>query len=846
MNRLPLAAAALCAVGFITFVSAQTTSVTSSSITVAGHPATGTVTFTPVAGAGGAVAAGQAIAVQVGGTLYSAQGFTSPIKAGVIPAGFTVPDACLAIAAVPNTAAQYLISINDVASKSTLTIQGAQGVCGTSFALDHYAPVQTALVGLTGVVTGTTPLASCKAPSSFYTSTNSSQAYGCVGSTYLPLTGTGTGSGTISVQIGTVTGLPAGSNPNRRNRWDTKRTSVELRYSGWCRRCRGCNRQRRSCRCYRCNWRCWPGGATGATGAASTATGPTGATGPQGVTGAAGSGSSSAGTCPHATANQFCVTAAPYNASGAGATTTTLNAALPSGSTSMTVASSSTFAAGQNVFITGGGTDDVTGTGHIATITAVSGNTITFAPATTSAAANNASVQHDDTAAFNAAVTAAVAAPNSGATIYVPNGLYLIRGPLLDTSASSAQIPMPKSQAYAGANVSIEIAGLSPVVQIGSSNGSILQTFATSGNLIGEQNSAGQYAPMTNVYLRLTKLQLRNYPNPTVNMVNGTYLTGLIVDDVIVDSGTAGAVRPSSATQIGIAMPTLTNSAFSRAPYAITSGQGTGMVLSEHTVADAIYADTDYIGFLSLNSSGSTQANGASVGYAWGQYCAYTLSDPPAGSSPSAITIRELDSEAPTIGTIYDGNNLLYGSINVWVPFNTNVVTQANPGIIGGAHVTVKNLSNREGVSSYVAASNPFTQFTAPNTTESVKLNASQAWLPGGTFVDDKYNDGSALPQNRAGLGVGNTDRTGVNAPAFCVDLTGNIVYISRTPFMIWNFDTVLSNTAAGVISFDGATPEDGEGSPVAKIFKSSSAYTGTCAAGTALTVVGEVITNCK
>lgn len=66
-----------------------------------------------------------------------------------------------------------------------------QGVCGTTFALDHYAPTQTALVALTGVVTGVSPLAICKAPSLFYTSTKQPMVHGCVGTIYLPLTGMG-------------------------------------------------------------------------------------------------------------------------------------------------------------------------------------------------------------------------------------------------------------------------------------------------------------------------------------------------------------------------------------------------------------------------------------------------------------------------------------------------------------------------------------------------------------------------------------------------------------------------------------------------------------------------------
>lgn len=209
MNRLLQAAAMLCVVGFSASAFAQTgmTTVTASNLKVGSTPVNGTVTFAPVDGYG------IPESIQGAGSLFAPQAFTSTVTAGAIASGFSVPDQCLAKPTRPGAVANYQVTIFDTPSKQSFTVQGVTAsVCGSSFALDTYAPTTSAVVSLTGLVTGVSPLASCKAPSIFYTSSNPTQGYACVGSTYLPLTGTGTGtSGTISVQIGTTTTLAPGA-----------------------------------------------------------------------------------------------------------------------------------------------------------------------------------------------------------------------------------------------------------------------------------------------------------------------------------------------------------------------------------------------------------------------------------------------------------------------------------------------------------------------------------------------------------------------------------------------------------------------------------------------------------
>lgn len=202
MNRLLHAAAALfCAVGLS--ASAQMTTVTASSINMAGVPvASGTISFTPVN------AIGAPVGLSVGGSFYDAQAFTGTITNGAIVSGFQVPDLSLAVPSVANTALQYQVTIYNTATKKSYTLQAVQGVQGGTWAFDHYAPTQSAVVSSTGLMTGSAVPTTCHGASLFYTQTSPASTYECVGGSYVMQAA---GSGSVSLSIGTVTTGAAGS-----------------------------------------------------------------------------------------------------------------------------------------------------------------------------------------------------------------------------------------------------------------------------------------------------------------------------------------------------------------------------------------------------------------------------------------------------------------------------------------------------------------------------------------------------------------------------------------------------------------------------------------------------------
>lgn len=212
MNRLLRAAAALaCAVGLSVCAHAQMTTVTASNINMKGVPvAAGTVTFIPTD------SLGNPTPITSGGSLYDAQGFTGTITAGAIAGGFQVPDECIAVPAKPNVSLSYQVQVYNSSTKTSFTLSKVAGVCGTTWALDSYAPTQSAVIASTGLVSGTNPPAHCSNTSIFYKMAAPSATYNCVSGVYVLQTSSGaTIPGTTSLLkgdgIGGVSAATAGT-----------------------------------------------------------------------------------------------------------------------------------------------------------------------------------------------------------------------------------------------------------------------------------------------------------------------------------------------------------------------------------------------------------------------------------------------------------------------------------------------------------------------------------------------------------------------------------------------------------------------------------------------------------
>lgn len=181
--RFFLRLAAVFAVGLSVCASAQTTNITaaSGSLKMGGVPiASGVLTITPVSISGAPIAF-------VNSGLNSPDSFSCTITGGGL-SGCSVPDACL------SSPANFLYTMQIVnrTSQRIFTMTGIVGVCGTSWALDAYAPpatttnvqpVQTSHG--TGAYSG-----SCVEPS-FYTRDDTGELDQCVGGTMVPVSVSG-------------------------------------------------------------------------------------------------------------------------------------------------------------------------------------------------------------------------------------------------------------------------------------------------------------------------------------------------------------------------------------------------------------------------------------------------------------------------------------------------------------------------------------------------------------------------------------------------------------------------------------------------------------------------------
>lgn len=214
MNRLLSAAAALlCAIGLTVVAPAQMTSPTAAanSLKIGSTPiSAGAVQFFPVDSNGIPL---QGFAINGGGQ-SSGDPWSCSITGGGLT-GCSVPDACLTTPAN----ILYKIVVADTStgnpnSGRSYTMQSVVGVCGSTWALDHYGPpAHTTSYQNIQTAHGPTTPSSCIEPS-FFTNDTSVTLLQCIGTTYSTVSGTGNGSGTPpNFVIGTVSPLAPGAQP---------------------------------------------------------------------------------------------------------------------------------------------------------------------------------------------------------------------------------------------------------------------------------------------------------------------------------------------------------------------------------------------------------------------------------------------------------------------------------------------------------------------------------------------------------------------------------------------------------------------------------------------------------
>lgn len=179
MKRLLTAAAALlCAALLPTSVFAQTTQVTATQLKMGGVliPSGKVNVLTTDKG-------GTALSLFTSdGTLNGPVPFSGTVTSGAIAGGFTVPDQCTSAASIANTPIYYRVEVSNTAvvpNQVIVVIIPPGNVCGSTFALDHYTPAQTAAPTAAGLISAPTVPTSCTAPGMFYLSVSPYTQYQC-------------------------------------------------------------------------------------------------------------------------------------------------------------------------------------------------------------------------------------------------------------------------------------------------------------------------------------------------------------------------------------------------------------------------------------------------------------------------------------------------------------------------------------------------------------------------------------------------------------------------------------------------------------------------------------------
>jgi hypothetical protein len=190
----------------------------------------------------------------------------------------------------------------------------------------------------------------------------------------------------------------------------------------------------------------------------------------------------------------------------------------------------------------------------------------------------------DDTAAFQALINL-IAGLGKSATIFFPEGVYIIGGALQDTSLSKAQIVLPKVSTLSPM-LTVHLEGACPPpTPWNNDSGTILKSTLSSGTgvMIGVKNNQGSGVATaseymsnasSNIYVALKNLTLQLPINPTnsaldlghvrnfelrnVRIVTGDFASGGA--NPVVVSGTAipdlAVTLPTTTTSYGVNLPT--------------------------------------------------------------------------------------------------------------------------------------------------------------------------------------------------------------------------------------------------------------------------------------------------
>lgn len=304
---------------------------------------------------------------------------------------------------------------------------------------------------------------------------------------------------------------------------------------------------------------------------------------------------------------------------GASGSANTYTCSITSGSATLTCRTPTDFSSAsggisQGIYIPGAG---AAGAALVTTVTSVAGSKLTLAQAA-SRSATSVTVQHDDSAAINAAIAAVASSSHLGGEVYFPNGYYRCNAARNATTNSVLTFP---ARIYTSADTKIQITlrGESvslaeyPLQQQGvvidgvqasqlavtgrqpalfapaaySATGSSLTAFAGYGVHFENLMFVVGQSP------KITGLQLHNVPAASLRNVA-----------VMVNSATRDDVNePTTSTAAGIILPGVNNDTHVSADQIFIQGFYYGALASEHTRFENAHIRKNKIGLLLQQSN---------------------------------------------------------------------------------------------------------------------------------------------------------------------------------------------------------------------------------------------------
>ena len=248
--------------------------------------------------------------------------------------------------------------------------------------------------------------------------------------------------------------------------------------------------------------------------------------------------------------------ASSYSASGSMVQTT---GSITAGTPTLTVVNAASFVVGHGIFVAGAGS---AGAAIVTTITAIAGTQFTLA-ANAAATVSNAVVQHDDSAAINAVMAAAVA--GGGGTINFAPGFYRCNGPF--TSAGSILAP-PYISVTGGTPIAIRLKGVAPIPWFAftgphPTTGVVFQTDKVKANMDSSLFACAPYVPgvdftvASNAVVYIEDIIFRTYDNPNINCLDLAMAGGIYLSNIWIDTGTTllSISHPANTGLVGLRMP---------------------------------------------------------------------------------------------------------------------------------------------------------------------------------------------------------------------------------------------------------------------------------------------------